>query len=243
MLPEEKDSKADSSAVGKEGIDSKDASSASKTPDVESLVAENKRKGEKIQNLEKELSSFKDRLDELEDISENRNLTRSEKGELSDLEADRKKAAKKLRELEDSQPWIHIAGEEGEAKAALAVQDYEIRRANDYLVKQARKDGVSVDELAKKLSPFYENDPNLTRESRNELAYERYQDHLKDENSVKNELKKLREERDAELRFRETGSRLPRNTQKDEAWDNADSPLKRQALLVDLMNSNPAPVD
>lgn len=211
---------------------------------VESLKAENQRKADKIIALEKSMADKESRLEELEALEREGKLSKEDRREQSDLEDDLDKEADKLQNISGNKPWLRLterlARRESERIAAENYTNVEIERGNDFIDDKAFDLEIPTKELIEKIKPFVKLAKGQSPYRRNVEAFREWQKEGKRVQSLEAREKAIAEKEDADRRFRETGSRTPRNNSDTRRWEEAKTPRQKQEVLVDLMDMIPA---
>lgn len=217
---------------------------------------ENQRKSKKIADLEREVKVSKDRISELEEKEEeNGVLSQREQEELDELQGDVKKAAKLLRAQKSTGPWITIAQEEAETvaenKAVQVLMNSQIEASDEFIEDRAEEqteldletgEQVTVEmtpeELADKIKPFMTKYANKMPRRQTELAYRDYVRNKQRLEAIDKKEHSYKKKDEEEQRFKETGSRTPRNSNKEKEFDKANTKDKVSSV-IDLMDENP----
>lgn len=203
-----------------------------KTPEqlLSEHKAENQRKSEEVSKLKAEKTKLEAELAELREKKKEDGLSKKEEEREEDLQEQVKLAAKALRREKETLPWIEIAREE----IGDAMVNAEIQRANWYVEDTAEEMGIESDELAKKLTPFALKYNHLPAERRNRLAVRDLKRDEAKSKDIQTREERLKELEEKEKSFREGRGTIPRQSQKDDKFNDADK-RDRLKMAVDLI--------
>lgn len=214
----------------------------------EELQAELERKTKEIEKLKSSNATAIARVEELEKLQDEGNLSVDEEEELAREKEKVRKTADKIKQTREFAPWELLIREQVSGAALEIVMNNEITKANDLVEDWALdegflKDGVTLKEatekMARELAPFGRKYDNKSPSRRNELAYREWKKSKKERADFDEQKRKLKEDQDAAQRFRETGTRVPRDQTLDSKLKDARTPKEQASLLKDLVATAP----